>query len=95
MWTAYAFVDSYFDELDSVAAYHEMKGPRGGTMDPLTMANVDAQRPIWKPRQYFVTVVGIRLRRIVVEWNRILKRIEKDIEQYVYTFSLYSVVPLV
>lgn len=89
MWTAYAFVDSYFDELDGVQAYDEMKAPREGIMDPLTMGNLDAQIPIWNPRLYFIRVVEIRLGQIVVEWNRILKRIEKDIEQYVYTSSGY------
>lgn len=82
-WTAYAAVDTYFDDTESVDKYHEMRDLYGGTADPFTAGRLLTETPIWEPRWYFVKVVEIRMRLIAREENKIVQKYKKDIEKYV------------
>jgi hypothetical protein len=87
VWTAYCFVDTYFDTKDSVETYHQMEGFHKGRPDPLALGRIDAELPIWEPRRYFSAIVELRALFIVGEWISTMDKTEKDIERYVGTFT--------
>ena len=82
VWTAYCFVDSYFDSEGTVADYHQLRG-RDYQPDPLAAGRISASRPIWTPREYFLKVLEIRMSQVLREWNSILTYVEKEVKWYV------------
>lgn len=84
VWTAYGFVDTYFEAEDSVESYDQLNGEYGGRADPFSCGVLDSDRPIPTPRAYFLRVVEIRILGVVREWSAIVRRMETDIREYVY-----------
>ncbi|KAH6714526.1 hypothetical protein BKA61DRAFT_440468, partial [Leptodontidium sp. MPI-SDFR-AT-0119] len=82
-WAAYGFVDTYFDSRESVDGYHEMKERRGGRADPLADGQINADEPLWDPREYFLKVVEIRTGLALMEWSQIINKMEREVKQYV------------
>jgi hypothetical protein len=82
VWIAYGFVDTYFESDESVDRYHRWKGRRGWA-DPLADGQIDADNPIWTPREYFLKVFEIRINQIRKEWHWIIDKMEDEVEQYV------------
>ena len=78
-WTAWAFVDNWFDPEDAVSEYYE--GEDGGVQpDPLAAGQVDVNPPERYPREYFLKVFEIRIREVEKEWNYILHVLQQDIQ---------------
>lgn len=96
-WTAYAFDDGDFDGENLYDAIYPYKGIHA---DPIASdGDVDAERPIWDPREYFLTVVAARMARVAEEWEALVRLIERSIREYVrfpafscldYTFFLLT-----
>ncbi|KAH6720868.1 hypothetical protein BKA61DRAFT_668764 [Leptodontidium sp. MPI-SDFR-AT-0119] len=80
-WAAYGFVDTYFDSRESVDGYHEMIGRRWGRADPLADGQINADEPLWDPREYFLKVVEIRTGLALMEWSQIINRMEREVQQ--------------
>jgi hypothetical protein len=82
VWTAYASVDNFFDTNESVQYYHEeihdVYRP-----DPIAAGRIDANKPLLKPREYFLKVFEIRIQDVTKEWHRIVRKLEKAVEEYV------------
>jgi hypothetical protein len=83
VWAAYGFVDNYFGSNETVEGYYKMKGRFRGQADPLAAGQLNADDPIWGPREYFFKVFDIRMKRVLKEWNWIVRIMEKDIKRYV------------
>lgn len=83
LWTAYCFVDTYFKSEDRVEDYHKIRGECGGQPDPLAAGCIDAEQPIWNPRQYFLIVLDVRVKEVRREWNMIVAKMEHAVSQYV------------
>lgn len=83
VWTAYGFVDNYFGSNETVEGYHKLKGQFRGRADPLAAGQLNADEPIWMPREYFFKVFEIRIKQVLKEWNRIVCTMEKEIKRYV------------
>jgi hypothetical protein len=86
VWAAYCFVDTYFDSEETVDRYHQLNGARGsikGRADPLAAGRLNADEPIWTPREYFFTLFEFRMHQVLREWNYIVGKVEKNFEQYV------------
>jgi hypothetical protein len=81
-WIAYGLVDTYFESDESVDRYHQWKG-RQGRADPLADGQIDANNPIWTPREYFLKVFEIRINQVRKEWRRIIDKVEDEVKQYV------------
>ncbi|KAH7403912.1 hypothetical protein BKA64DRAFT_463174 [Cadophora sp. MPI-SDFR-AT-0126] len=81
IWAAYAFVDTYFDSRESADGYHEWKGQRRGRADPLAAGQINADDPIWDPREYFLKVIEIRTDLISMEWSQIINMLEAEHQQ--------------
>ncbi|KAG4428670.1 hypothetical protein IFR05_015849 [Cadophora sp. M221] len=80
-WTAYGFVDTYFDSRESVDGYHQEKRRPLGRPDPLANGQIDADEPLWDPREYFLKVVEIRTGLAFMEWTQILNKMEAKVKQ--------------
>ncbi|KAG0645349.1 hypothetical protein D0Z07_9001 [Hyphodiscus hymeniophilus] len=81
VWIARAIVDTYFDSKESVENYHGMNGRKKGRADPLAAGRINADEPIWTPREYFFKIFEIRMQQVLKEWNRIVNKMEEDIKR--------------
>jgi len=82
-WAGYAFDDTKSDEEDL-----EDKIYGGGLhVDPIASCRVDdvvdAECPIWDPREYFLNVVTRRVLSAVDSWEALLRAMERRIDHYV------------
>jgi hypothetical protein len=85
VWTAYGFADTYFGSKESVRRYHiSRRQGRPGRPDPLAAGQIDADIPIWTPREYFLRVIEIRTTQVQRHWNFISDRVEDAVKQYVW-----------
>jgi hypothetical protein len=88
-WTAYSFVDNYFDVdgegKETVTSYHEdsLDVEGGMLMDPLTLGTSAADTPIWNPKGYFLMVFRVRLNQVKCEWQKLVRKIKESIREYV------------
>lgn len=74
-WIAYAFDDSSSDD-DSQLEYEEPDND-GFIDDCIVGQGIDANRPLWDPRQYWLVVIAHRVRRIKGEWALLMRVIER------------------
>jgi len=81
-WVAYAFVDTDFDSKE---LGDEEDFPYEGVQeDPIASdSKVDANRPIWSPREYFLMIVKIRVDQVRKEWEFLVRTVERSINGYV------------
>jgi hypothetical protein len=80
-WITYCFEDTAFDtksELDdSEFCYHSMN------VDPIASNGVtNANCPFWNPREYFLTILRIRINQAQDEWTGTVQTIEAIIHWY-------------
>ncbi|KAH6982595.1 hypothetical protein EDB80DRAFT_824609 [Ilyonectria destructans] len=85
-WTAYLFVDTYFEEdsTDDVGSYWDEVEDQYSP-DPLTRGNHDANLPesMSDPRTYFLTVLQIRFLQVKEAWEDLIKKLQPRICQYI------------
>jgi hypothetical protein len=85
-WTAYAFIDNYFNAespLDQEFSYDEMQeDPIAWTCD-FDGYFVDANKPIWNPREYFLTILENQMARVVKEWEYVVRQLQRSVKQFV------------
>jgi hypothetical protein len=86
-WVSYAFVDADFDG-DEFGDLH---------WDPIAAGNIDANMPIWKPREYFLKVFEIRIIQVRREWDFLVRKVELSIDRYVscHTSSFVKTLPMI
>ncbi|KAH6957840.1 hypothetical protein BKA56DRAFT_196791 [Ilyonectria sp. MPI-CAGE-AT-0026] len=88
-WTAYCFVDTYFekDSTDDVNSYwDEVEGDEVEYQfvpDPLTRGNLDATVPVSDPRRYFLIVLQIRFLQVKNAWRDLIENLQPGIRQYI------------
>jgi len=93
-WVAYGFIDTYFDAInqakETVKAYHEDAITEGGiNADPLTFGAIDAEKTIQTPREYFLTVLQIRIAQVTREWEQVVAKVEQSIREYEQVSRLF------
>lgn len=85
-WTATCFVDTYYDDYvdrECVDDYHEhAENPQGMASDAPTLGDLEADLPIWNPREYFLLVVCSRLKRVKYEWQSTIKQVRESFRRY-------------
>ena len=79
-WDGYCF--AFDDEEDSLGEDNDAI-----RIDPI-FGNVngrilDANRPIWDPRKYFLAVFESRMTQVLAEFEYLIRMISKNIKQYV------------
>jgi hypothetical protein len=84
-WVAYAFIDTNaISDNDNLSEEVESHGDFRG--DPIASEpglEVNANDPIWDPREYFLMILEIRIRQVLREWQYLVRRVECSIKQYV------------
>lgn len=96
-WVAYMFIDLYFEEclvdedLESINDY-EQHLLDGVNIDPFT-AETTTDVALDDPREYFLQIFSIRLRKVKNEWEHLLLHIEKAIKGYVSFLKILFLQP--
>jgi hypothetical protein len=81
-WVAYAFVDTDFDSKE--LGNNEDFSYEGVQEDPIASDDkIDANRPIWSPREYFLMIVETRMDQVRTEWESLVRTVERSINGYV------------
>ncbi|PMD29322.1 hypothetical protein L207DRAFT_593560 [Hyaloscypha variabilis F] len=82
-WSAYAFDNTESADGDDL---QDKIFCGGGHWDPigscLSVDDVQAELPIWNPREYFLNVVARRLGLAADSWETLLRAIERRIKRY-------------
>ena len=89
-WVAYAFQNNTFDIEDFDDETYRCY--EGFQEDPIASnGQVDANNPIWNPREYFALIFEYKLAGVLTEWEDLVRLLERSIQEYVrspfYTFS--------
>jgi hypothetical protein len=87
-WTACAFLDNGYESGDLYDAgevfdgYGEDGEDDGFDEDPIA-TGLHANKPIWRPRQYFAKALEVNIKEVSQEWSELVHRLECDITAYV------------
>jgi hypothetical protein len=92
-WTTWAFEDTEHDAEESTGV-DDGPGPAAAepvfcptiNEDPIA-CGLDANMPIWRPRQYFLKAFEIRIQKVRDEWDELVHRLEVDKREYVCFLS--------
>jgi hypothetical protein len=76
-WTGYAFVDAEIDGLLAEANEEEMR------FDQIARGMIDANFPIWRPRDYWIKVFEVRIIQITRKYEFLLHKLNLAFDQYV------------
>ncbi|KAH8666730.1 hypothetical protein BX600DRAFT_280011 [Xylariales sp. PMI_506] len=86
-WAAYTFVDTYHDgndSDDSVFHYHaQAESPDDLPMDPASGGKLQQNRPLWKPRVFYMRVLEARMERVKEEWINVVSNVQQRMYPYV------------
>jgi hypothetical protein len=80
-WVCYGFVDAEIDGLLHESSEDDLD------MDQIALGCLDANVPIWRPRDYWLKVFEIRIDQVMREWEILVHKIELGIYRYVCTPS--------
>jgi hypothetical protein len=87
-WTAFAFVDTAFDDHD---LQEDLRSYEAIQPDPITSNLwIMANRPIWDPREYFLMAFNVRMAQVGKEWQYVVRKVEQGIKQYVCLSAIVS-----
>lgn len=89
-WEAYAFTDTYYDDLESIENYQiDPDDPDQIFEDPLRPCK-SVDTAAMDPRRYFLEVCMIRTKRIAYEWRHMLDHLRRTIYDSVSLFHFHS-----
>jgi hypothetical protein len=85
-WTAYRFVDTYFEEAangkETVDSYDEFRHlAEGMWADPATCGETDMQVAPHDPKGYFLMVFRYRIELLCAEMEQVVKNVKKGVEE--------------
>ena len=86
-WVTYTFDNNSFDDKD----LEDQTDPYEGFQEDPIASNggVDANLPIWDPREYFLLMFKTRMSQVLMEWRNLVLWIERCIEGYVCWYSFH------
>ncbi|KAH8745762.1 hypothetical protein BGZ57DRAFT_836771 [Hyaloscypha finlandica] len=76
-WTGYGFVDAEVDGLLVDACEENMR------FDQIASGIIEANSPIWSPRDYWIKVLEFRIIRITREYENLLHKLNLAFDHYV------------
>ncbi|KAF2185092.1 hypothetical protein K469DRAFT_688302 [Zopfia rhizophila CBS 207.26] len=80
-WVAYGFVDTDIDDDNGLEG--EDFSYLGMNADPIASdGDVNANHPIWDPREYFLLMIEIRMRKVLKEWKGLVRKFERSIKRF-------------
>ncbi|KAF2740544.1 hypothetical protein EJ04DRAFT_213197 [Polyplosphaeria fusca] len=100
-WTAYGFSDTEFNDFSCKKPEDDDSGENSEdesdddeySEDPIAAdcddgeAVVESNQPIGDPREYFLTMVDHRMKRVWLEWMEIIRQIEKSADKVETDYS--------
>jgi hypothetical protein len=88
-YSAYVFVDREFNEdedMDEDFSYTNFQ------QDPIASDGggdvIDANLPVWDPREYFLVIFQLRIAMVLKEWKGFAQTITRSIDCYVWALCL-------
>ena len=89
-WVAWSFIDNYFEEEEELLDIDGYPYDRFAE-DPISKGEVDQNKPLANPREYFLMILMVRSERILEEWEYVVQSVKRNIKRYVYSHAtLYS-----
>ncbi|KAF2474684.1 uncharacterized protein BDR25DRAFT_311128 [Lindgomyces ingoldianus] len=96
-WVTYAFVDTEFDDNptddDGIFEEEELdelnEDPIADDGECSTGWVVDADKPIWDPREYFLLMVERRMTQIFREWIHLVRKVQRSVKRYEKTHPAF------
>jgi len=85
-WVAYSFVDTEIDGILHESSEQDL------TFDQIASGALEANCPIWNPRDYWLRVFEIRIEQTNMEWAYLIHKIEFSIHQYVSNHTQHTLV---
>jgi len=86
-WTGLCLVDTYFEpesRREDVSDYCICTEDEDSlSLDPFSVGELDADRPLLDPKEYFLRVLDIRARAFLVEWQCSVSGLRQNILKYV------------
>jgi hypothetical protein len=76
-WVGYGFVDTEIDGLLTDLSED------GLSFDRIAAGELEANIPIWRPRDYWLKVFEIRIEQVRKEWKYLIHKVELSVNQYV------------
>jgi hypothetical protein len=80
-WAGYAFIDTSFESEDlgdGIFSYEDVHE------DPIASnSELHADLPIWDPREYFLTILEIRVTQVRKELEYLVRAVERSVKQNV------------
>jgi hypothetical protein len=84
-WTTWTFEDTvqeYDEGGDENSSGFDAVAGQDINEDPIA-CGLDANKPIWRPRQYFLKAFEIRIKKVREEWDELVHKLEIDRREYV------------
>ncbi|KAI6764105.1 hypothetical protein HG530_007894 [Fusarium avenaceum] len=88
-WVAYQFIDTYYQGNEPL---HQQEQINGYKYDPLT-DGLDANQPIWAPREYFLIVYELRLKQVRHAMHNLVARLLLRLEPYTQHSQDLAILP--
>jgi hypothetical protein len=82
-WTAYSFVDTEFDESEQLGE-DEYYAFGDFIPDQIALGTQDASQPIWNPREYFITILRIRVCEVLQEWQQVVRTVARMVQSHAH-----------
>jgi hypothetical protein len=76
-WVGYGFVDAEVDGILAESPYEHL------LYDQIADGELEANFPIWKPRDYWIRVFEIRIGYVRNQWDYLIHKLELGVNQYV------------
>jgi hypothetical protein len=92
-WTAYAFEDTQHDREDDSDEGNNSELDGEGPIfyeedeDPISY-HLGKDKPIWRPRQYFLKAFEMQIRKFREEWDELVHKLEVDRSEYVCSITV-------
>jgi hypothetical protein len=92
-WEAYAFVDTE-NVSDDENLSDKIWNVEEWALDPIASdesVEVNANKPIWNPREYFLMILEIKIRQVLKEWQYLVRTVERSVKAYVSAFLVATI----
>jgi len=76
-WVGYGFVDAEIDGILAESSDEDL------LQDQIADSKLEANFPIWRPRDYWIVVFEIRIGYVKSQWDYLIDKLEAGVNQYV------------
>jgi len=81
-WVGWSFIDNNFEQ-EELSDDVDRLSYKGVVEDPIANAQLDQNKPLVNPREYFLRVLEVISEQILGEWERVVQNMRRNVRQYV------------